>query len=99
MEKIKVLLEDDTVLFFEIEEIQGEEPVGGMDIFKLDDFVSTIGHFANLVYDKIAKTHPSNFKLEFGVEVGIESGKLISIITKASGKGNLKATLEWHLQQ
>ena len=54
-------------------------------------FVDTFNSFADDV-------KPNSASVEFGVEVGVESGQLTSYIVDASGKASFKVTLEWELK-
>jgi hypothetical protein len=43
----------------------------------------------------LAKVKPKKASVEFSLKVGVESGKLTSLLVKGTGEGNLKITLEW----
>lgn len=56
------------------------------------EFVNTL----NSIPDDIA---PSTVSVEFGIEVGAESGQLASYIVNASSKANFNVTLEWDFKK
>jgi hypothetical protein len=43
----------------------------------------------------IAKVQPKKASVEFGLEVGLEAGKLTALLVKGTGKANLKVTMHW----
>jgi hypothetical protein len=40
---------------------------------------------------------PSKATVEFGIELGIEPGKLTALLVQGTSKANLKINLEWRL--
>jgi Trypsin-co-occurring domain 1 len=48
-----------------------------------------------LMLDAIKQAQPTKASIEFGIDVGVESGKLTALLVKGEAKGNLKITLEW----
>lgn len=50
---------------------------------------------ASGVAGTMAKLRPSEASVEFGLELGVESGNLTALLVKGSAKGNLKITLTW----
>ena len=43
----------------------------------------------------LQKVKPRAASVEFGLEIGIESGQLTALLVKGTGTANLKITLEW----
>ncbi len=38
---------------------------------------------------------PDEVTLEFGIEIAVKSGQLVSVVTEAGGKATLKVTVAW----
>ena len=56
------------------------------------EFANTL----NSISDDIA---PSTVSVEFGIEIGAESGQLASYIVNASSKASFNVTLEWDFKK
>jgi hypothetical protein len=63
------------------------------------DFTDSLGALTGSVTDAVLsgmrKIKPAKVAVEFGCEVGVESGQLTAILVKGTAKANLKVTLEW----
>jgi Trypsin-co-occurring domain 1 len=73
----------------------GRQEVGILDASPFKDLTDSIEMIASEIGGALKKIAPQKGSVEFGVEVGIESGKLTALICKGSGTANLKITLEW----
>ncbi|MGK7880923.1 MAG: CU044_2847 family protein [Crocosphaera sp.] len=73
----------------------GETRVGVDDILDFDDVTNAIEAIATSITTTLDKVKPKKASVEFGVKVGVESGKLTTLLVKGSGEANLKITLEW----
>lgn len=74
----------------------GEELVGalpGPHTFK--EVTDTVEGLARAMIDTLKKVKPRAATVEFGLQIGIEAGKLTSLLVKGTGNANLKITLEW----
>jgi len=72
--------------------------IGEEDVAFLPDFQSVtdaIEGIATAIRNSLEKVKPEKATIEFGVEFGVESGKLTALIVKGSGKANLKISLQW----
>jgi hypothetical protein len=61
----------------------------------IDIVRNAIEGLGQVVQEALAAVKPDKASIEFGLEVGIESGKLTALWVKGSGKANLKITLTW----
>jgi len=43
----------------------------------------------------LEKVKPTKASVEFGVDMGVEAGKLTTLLVKGAGSANLKIKLEW----
>ena len=57
--------------------------------------IEVIGRFADELTDELGKSGASRFTVEFGCEIGVETGQVFAVLGKASAKSSLKVTLEW----
>jgi hypothetical protein len=56
---------------------------------------SAITSLSRVLKDAIDDAKPTGASVEFGIEVGVDSGKLTALLVKGTGKANLKITLSW----
>ena len=47
------------------------------------------------IAETVQKVKPDRASVKFGVDVGIESGKLIPLLVKDASTSNIEITLEW----
>jgi copper homeostasis protein CutC len=92
---IPVTLEDGTVIRVEARDLGGSQKVGAFDSKAFTQLTDSIEAIAITFRRSLAKIQPRKATVEFGIEVGIESGQLTALICKGSGKANIKVSLEW----
>ena len=86
-----------------IEELEVEQPKLGEEIESnvaikipsFDDITDSISGIAEKIKKSVETAAPTKVSVEFGIEVGWESGQFISMIAKGDGKVDFKITLEW----
>jgi hypothetical protein len=78
----------------EIVPLGGEQRVSS-DYYNFEDLSSSLETLTRSLYETIKKIQPTKASIEFGVEIGVQSGKLTALLVKGSGKANLKVKLEW----
>lgn len=95
--KIPVLLSDNAICYFEIENISsGRQPVSAISkVFDLSGVKSQVRMVSEEFVSIFNQINVKKTTIEFGIELSVESGQLTSIIVKGAGKANLKVTLEW----
>lgn len=93
-EIVKAELTDGTTIHIQATVLGGQERVA-FDILPFKEVTDAIEGIAKAVVATLDKVSPRRASVEFGIEVGIESGKLTALIVKGSGTANLKITLEW----
>ena len=47
------------------------------------------------IAETLHKVKPDRATVKFGIDIGIESGKLTAVLAKGSSNANLEITLEW----
>jgi hypothetical protein len=92
---VKVDLGDGRVVAMEARNVSPEQPVGIRDVLSFDGVADSIEAVAERVTAALDKVSPQRAAVEFGVDVGVESGALTGLIAKGTGSATLKVTLEW----
>jgi Trypsin-co-occurring domain 1 len=60
-----------------------------------DTISAVIKQLSILTLEAVKQAKPTKASVEFGVDVGIESGQLTALLVKGEAKGNFKISLEW----
>jgi hypothetical protein len=63
--------------------------------YKLKDALSALTGFATDVVETLREFEANKLTVEFGCEFAVESGSLLAVIGKGTGKSAVKVTLEW----
>jgi hypothetical protein len=99
---IPILVGDDRTFYVEVLTLDDEEEVAARR-FGLEDLAQSIGAVAETVTDSITsalhKVQPGKVIVEFGCEVGLDTGHLTAILVKGAAKANVRVTVEWTPQQ
>lgn len=66
-----------------------------VQIMQLPDFVETVDGVLTMVRSAVSKARPDSVSVEFGVEISVKAGKLVSVLADAGGKCQLKLTATW----
>lgn len=67
-------------------------------VFDFEPMVASIEAITKSVARAVEAVRPNRTSLEFGLDVGVESGGLTALIVKGTGSATLKITLEWERQ-
>lgn len=86
-----------------VEAWQDEDPERDVSIFRrkeahpfaLSDLGTSIGAIADAVTSAVARVAPDEAEVEFGIDVGVESGQLTSLLVKGTAEATLKVRLLW----
>jgi len=72
----------------------GREPVlaGKPSFTDVTEALEGIAQSITAVWEKVK---PSKASVEFGIQIGIESGKITAMFVKGTGSADLKVTMEW----
>src|SRR4051794_13441920 len=63
--------------------------------FSFDGVTSSIEAIAKKVTAALASAKPEKATVEFGIDIGVETGGLTGLLAKGTGTATLKITLEW----
>lgn len=69
--------------------------IAAVEIPSLGGVLDGVEGMAGAIWTVLQKVGPQKASVEFGVEVGLESGQVTGLFVKGTGKANLKITLEW----
>jgi hypothetical protein len=59
------------------------------------EVTTAIESLAKDIAESVQRIKPDKAKVKFGIEIGIESGKLTPVLVKGTATANLEITLEW----
>jgi len=94
-ENIKAVLDNGAILHIETVMLGGEERVSAPGLPSFNNVTDAIEGIAYSMVSTFRKVKPSSASVEFGLEIGLESGQLTALLVKGTGTANLKITLEW----
>jgi hypothetical protein len=92
---VPVVLEGGARLQIEVRAIGGGREEVGVINAAFVDLTDSIEAIASALGESLERIKPKRAEVEFGIEVGIESGKLTALLCKGTSKANLKITLEF----
>jgi hypothetical protein len=93
-EVVKAALDNGTTIRIEATSFGGEERVAH-NIPSFKEVTDAVEGIADAVVTTLKKVKPQRASVEFGVEIGVESGQLTALLVKGTGTANLKITLQW----
>ena len=92
-ERISLSLENGSVVQVDVAP-QGLEDVA-LDRAAFKEVTDTLEGIVEAISGTIHKAMPTKASVKFGLDIGVESGKLTAVMVKGSGKANLEINLEW----
>ena len=92
---VKVDLGDGRVVAVEALNVRPDQPVGIGDVLSFDGVERSIEAIAARMTAALDRVKPDRASVEFGIDVGVESGALTALVVKGTGTATLKVTLEW----
>jgi len=94
-ENIKAVLSNGATLHIETVMLGGEERAAAQGLPSFKNVTDAIEGIADSVVTTLKKVKPGAASVEFGLEIGLESGQLTALLVKGTGTASLKITLEW----
>jgi hypothetical protein len=90
---IPVELADGTTIYLEAT-LLGEQQIAlqGRPFREVTDTIKAV---ASELTDTLKVLQPNKATIKFGLEIGIQSGQITTLIVQGSSKGNIEITLEW----
>ncbi len=93
-ELVPVQLPDGKRIYVQAVAQGGLEQVGNIPIpFK--EVADVIESISTSIVNALKKAKPSKATVEFGLEIGLESGHLTTLLVKGTSTATLKIVLEW----
>jgi len=92
---VEMTLETGEVILVEAVVLDPDVDVSQLPTLRLEEFTRMIGGVARSIRSGLVHIGATKASAEFGLELGLETGKLTSLLAKGSGKANLKITIEW----
>ena len=92
---VKAKLENGTIIRIEARQIGPQRITNPNITAPFTEVTQAIEGIANSVVETLKKVQPRGASVEFGLEVGVESGGLTALLVKGTGTANLKIILQW----
>jgi len=94
-ETIEAELDDGSIIHIQATPLSGAERIADLGPISFTDVTDTIKHLSQAMLTMLKEIKPRSGSLEFGVQVGVQSGKLTALIVQGTATANLKITLQW----
>jgi hypothetical protein len=91
---IPVRLPNGSDIFVEATVVSAEQDVAFIGA-SFGEIAEVLEGIAESINSAIEKVKPKKASVELGLEIGIESGKLTTLLVKGTGKANLKIAMHW----
>jgi Trypsin-co-occurring domain 1 len=92
---VRVPLENGAAIYIEPEGVSGEEKVSIFNTHSFKDVTNAIEGVADALAATFKKVQPKGASVEFGVDIGVDSGHLTTLLVKGTASATLKITLMW----
>jgi hypothetical protein len=95
---VKTTLPNGAIMHVEAARLGSLEQDVAFDPSKAIDFAGvsrSLEGISEAIVCSLQKVKPRKATVEFGLEIGLESGQLTALIVKGSGTANLNISLEW----
>lgn len=77
------------------ENLGGSKDVDVIDALPLKEVTGVVKEIADAFGKTLENIAPKGASVEFGLKIGVKSGKLISLLAEANGEATLTVTLNW----
>jgi hypothetical protein len=95
-ELVPVDLGDDQTVFVEVRvPADSEEDVSALGKLPFKQIADSIDAITQQVQAALERAKPKRATVEFGLDIGVESGQLTSLLVKGTGTATITITLEW----
>lgn len=93
-QNIPVKLENGRIIYVEVTQT-GREDVALGAASEFEEVTDALEGIVQAIAETINQANPTKATVKFGLEIAVESGKLIAVLGKGSAKANLEIALEW----
>jgi hypothetical protein len=87
-------LANGTVIYVQAMSLGGDEEAS-FRLPQFEDITKTIHGIAESLEKTLDQVKPQKASVEFGLAIGVDSGKLTTILVNGTATANLKITFEW----
>jgi len=94
-ETIEAQLSDGSIIHIQATPLGGAERIADLGPISFTEVTDTVKHLSGAMLAILKEIKPRSGSLEFGVQVGVQSGKLTTLIVQGTATANLKITLNW----
>lgn len=94
---IPVKVDEKLTVMVEARLLGGEQEVSSR-VLSFQSVTDAIEGIAGKIANTVAKIQPDKVTIEFGLEISVKSGELVTLLVNGEQKGNLKITMEWQNQ-
>lgn len=91
---VETKLADGTSIYVEATRLGGETDVARA-IPSFDGVTASVTRIATTLKDALREVECHRASMQFGLEIGLESGELTALLVKGTGTANLTITIEW----
>jgi len=93
---VPIKLNNGSVVQVEARSLGGPQKVSAFsEALPVQTLTDAIENIAGTIAESLQKIKPRKATVEFGLEVGVEAGKLVTLLCGGSSKANLKISLEF----
>jgi hypothetical protein len=92
---IPVVLADGSRFQIEVRQAGGYEQVGALENLPFEIVSEALESLGRSLASAVEKVAPSKASIEFGMEVGLEAGKLTALVCQGKTTANFTVKFEW----
>ena len=97
---VPVVLDDGTQIMARASVLGGNEDVAALEhVLSFNQVTATVRNIAKALNTTITELEPDKARIEFGIELALQSGQLSALLVQGRTAGNLKISLEWEKQK
>jgi hypothetical protein len=95
---LDAILPNGAAIKVEVATTGGAQDVAVLQAFSLESLEKAIAGFAEIAKRTLSNAAPDSMELELGLNLGLEGGKLISMLAHAKSEASLTVRFGWNRQ-
>jgi hypothetical protein len=95
-QKVSLGGEGDREIYLEVLDRGGRKEVGILDSIPFEQVTQIFSELSQRIGNSLERSRANKACVEIGVEFGIENGQLVALFARATGKANIKISIEWN---
>jgi poly-gamma-glutamate capsule biosynthesis protein CapA/YwtB (metallophosphatase superfamily) len=96
---LDAILPNGAAIKVEVVTTGGAQDVAVLQAFSLESLEKAIAGFAEIAKKTLSNAAPDSMELELGLNLGLEGGKLISMLAHAKSEASLTVRFGWNRQE